>query len=338
MQGCAWGGRRERASWGQRLGLNFQSSARKVCQPTGSVPGPTVRINSRSMDPSQQTHDGATSIHAAPGWATRGEEGALPPTHPPSTATPALLAQVLAGAVVAQGELDAVITETGADTFFGKTIALLGQREEPGHLQQARALLHCCALRQRGVAPTAAAREALSETAPREASSHAAGLRFSRDAASVNNTHHWAFRRCCTAGAGPGGGLPGPCGRCGRAGHLHRHPLLRLGRGPGRAAVVCHPGLHHPHRHAGGCQAWVAASLQSAGRPACLLPLRSLLAMPSAAALLRAILGAAVRASVDLQLAFHPALSCQTSLCLQVVTAAVSGLAGHPWLYCPWHW
>eukprot|EP00887_Chlorella_sp_A99_P007731 scaffold20.g7731.t1 len=44
--------------------------------------------------------------------------------------------QVLAGAVVAQGELDAVVASIGADTFFGKTMALLGGRKERGHLQK----------------------------------------------------------------------------------------------------------------------------------------------------------------------------------------------------------
>lgn len=44
--------------------------------------------------------------------------------------------KVLAGAVVAQGELDAVVASIGADTFFGKTMALLGGRKERGHLQK----------------------------------------------------------------------------------------------------------------------------------------------------------------------------------------------------------
>lgn len=43
--------------------------------------------------------------------------------------------QILAGAVVAQGELDAQITAIGANTFFGKTMTLLGAPEEKGHLQ-----------------------------------------------------------------------------------------------------------------------------------------------------------------------------------------------------------
>ena len=47
--------------------------------------------------------------------------------------------QILGGAVVAQGELDAIVHTTGGDTFFGKTLALLAQPQERGHLQQVRA-------------------------------------------------------------------------------------------------------------------------------------------------------------------------------------------------------
>ena len=52
-----------------------------------------------------------------------------------STRSPTLRpAQVLAGAVVASGELDAVVVSTGKNTFFGKTMALLAQPQERGHL------------------------------------------------------------------------------------------------------------------------------------------------------------------------------------------------------------
>ncbi|KAK9819692.1 hypothetical protein WJX72_001191 [[Myrmecia] bisecta] len=44
--------------------------------------------------------------------------------------------QVLAGAVVTQGELEGVVTATGRDSFFGKTMALLATPEEPGHLKK----------------------------------------------------------------------------------------------------------------------------------------------------------------------------------------------------------
>ena len=44
--------------------------------------------------------------------------------------------QILSGACVNQGELDAVVTAVGRNTFFGKTIALLGEPEESGHLQR----------------------------------------------------------------------------------------------------------------------------------------------------------------------------------------------------------
>jgi magnesium-transporting ATPase (P-type) len=46
--------------------------------------------------------------------------------------------QILGGAVVASGELEARVTAIGTDTFFGKTIALLGAPEEVGHLQKVR--------------------------------------------------------------------------------------------------------------------------------------------------------------------------------------------------------
>lgn len=42
--------------------------------------------------------------------------------------------QILSGAVVASGEMEAEVTAIGAETFFGKTIALLGAPEEKGHL------------------------------------------------------------------------------------------------------------------------------------------------------------------------------------------------------------
>ena len=42
----------------------------------------------------------------------------------------------LAGAVVAEGELDAVVTATGRDCFFRKTMALLHAPQETGHLQK----------------------------------------------------------------------------------------------------------------------------------------------------------------------------------------------------------
>lgn len=44
--------------------------------------------------------------------------------------------KVLAGAVVESGELEALVTATGAGTFFGKTLSLLGGKYQRGHLQQ----------------------------------------------------------------------------------------------------------------------------------------------------------------------------------------------------------
>lgn len=50
--------------------------------------------------------------------------------------------------MVASGELDALVVATGADTFFGRTMALLGAPEERGHLQTVGTpccgLLRCC--------------------------------------------------------------------------------------------------------------------------------------------------------------------------------------------------
>jgi len=48
--------------------------------------------------------------------------------------------QILAGAVVVSGELDAQVTATGVNSFFGKTMALLAVPPERGHLQQVRPL------------------------------------------------------------------------------------------------------------------------------------------------------------------------------------------------------
>ena len=48
----------------------------------------------------------------------------------------AMCTQVLAGSVVAQGETEAVVTATGGATFFGKTVALLSEPEEVGHLRK----------------------------------------------------------------------------------------------------------------------------------------------------------------------------------------------------------
>jgi len=44
--------------------------------------------------------------------------------------------EVLSGAVVVQGELEMMVTATGADTFFGKTIALLATVKEQGNVQK----------------------------------------------------------------------------------------------------------------------------------------------------------------------------------------------------------
>lgn len=38
--------------------------------------------------------------------------------------------------MVAQGETEAVVTAIGGNTFFGKTVALLSEPEEVGHLRK----------------------------------------------------------------------------------------------------------------------------------------------------------------------------------------------------------
>lgn len=44
--------------------------------------------------------------------------------------------EILSGAVVEQGESEAVVTAVGENTFFGKTIKLLSRPEAKGHLQE----------------------------------------------------------------------------------------------------------------------------------------------------------------------------------------------------------
>ena len=44
---------------------------------------------------------------------------------------------ILSGAIIQQGEAEAVVTAVGPNTFFGKTITLLSREEGKGHLQQA---------------------------------------------------------------------------------------------------------------------------------------------------------------------------------------------------------
>ena len=51
---------------------------------------------------------------------------------------------VLAGAVVAEGEMDAVVTAIGKECFFGKTMALLDAPQETGHLHQVCVWLCSC--------------------------------------------------------------------------------------------------------------------------------------------------------------------------------------------------
>lgn len=248
---------------------------------------------------------------------------------------------MLAGAVVAQGELEAVITETGADTFFGKTIALLGQREEPGHLQQARGVRSCTAVPSASVGLRRLLQPGRCCQKPHP------GRRPLTQLACVSAA---MLHLSTTPTIGPSAAAtPQVLGRVGAflglvaaVGVLGIFiAILCFGWGAGLAVQLSFVILASTipiGMPVGAWLGWLRLCSLPACLPACLLPpLRSLLAMPpSAAALLLAIPGAAVRAALP-STCRHPPLRCQPSLCLQVVTAAVSGLAGRPWLYCPWH-
>ena len=55
--------------------------------------------------------------------------------------------QILSGAVVVHGELDAIVTATGINSFFGKTMKLLGDGgNQRGHLYKVMPLsqVHLC--------------------------------------------------------------------------------------------------------------------------------------------------------------------------------------------------
>ena len=51
---------------------------------------------------------------------------------------------VLSGAVITAGEGDALVTATGKNSFFGKTIALLGDDDGRGHMQKVHNTACCC--------------------------------------------------------------------------------------------------------------------------------------------------------------------------------------------------
>ena len=48
---------------------------------------------------------------------------------------------LLSGAVITRGEAAATVTATGKDSFFGKTLTLLGTDDKPGHMQKVRLAL-----------------------------------------------------------------------------------------------------------------------------------------------------------------------------------------------------
>lgn len=53
--------------------------------------------------------------------------------------------KLLSGAVIQQGEIEAIVKAVGSNTFFGKTITLLSKEEGKGHLQKVyRALSSSC--------------------------------------------------------------------------------------------------------------------------------------------------------------------------------------------------
>ena len=56
--------------------------------------------------------------------------------HPAAWSSLYASVQILAGAVVVQGEMDARVTATGRNSFFGRTLALLDVKDEKGHLQK----------------------------------------------------------------------------------------------------------------------------------------------------------------------------------------------------------
>jgi hypothetical protein len=143
---------------------------------------------------------------------------------------PARLPQILAGAVVSSGELDAEVTAIGADTFFGKTMALLGAPEERGHLQTVGYVVNLgCQLQSVG----GGGRPWGLGVGLAAASCHSAELDLPpMGAASLNRKCKGTFEvrcettaaaSCCPAGAGARQRGAGPAGRRGLPGYSGGH-------------------------------------------------------------------------------------------------------------------
>lgn len=65
--------------------------------------------------------------------------------------------KILSGAVIQQGEAEAMVIAVGPNTFFGKTITLLSREEGRGHLQQASNHNYqsvCCIASEKYLNPT----------------------------------------------------------------------------------------------------------------------------------------------------------------------------------------
>ena len=90
------------------------------------VPGDLIELAAGVVIPS----DGKLVGHGEPMLI---DESSLTGESLPVTKRPG--DEVLSGAVVVQGELEMMVTATGVDTFFGKTIALLATVTEQGNVQ-----------------------------------------------------------------------------------------------------------------------------------------------------------------------------------------------------------
>eukprot|EP00899_Mesostigma_viride_P028511 jgi/Mesvir1/8845/Mv02741-RA.1 len=91
------------------------------------VPGDTIALHGGDVIPADATLVGEGEPLQVDESSLTGE--ALAVTKRPGD-------EVLSGAVVVQGEMEAVVNKTGAHTFFGKTISLLSMNTTEGHLNK----------------------------------------------------------------------------------------------------------------------------------------------------------------------------------------------------------